>query len=215
MKQTWIVGSVALMTVMTLALGCDSSAQKQNGTLLSENETLKMQLTQAQTALEQAEKDKAAAMTRAQTAESANQQSEAALAAEADTGAFANIEGVTVSANGNEIHVSIQGDVLFDSGQEGLKTGAKKALDSVAAILKDNYSGNWIRVAGFTDTDPIKYSKFKDNYYLGFERAHAVREYLLTKGVDSKFVSLSSFGPDMPLDTKAKSRRVEVIVVTP
>lgn len=216
MKKTWlVVGSVALLPFMALAAGCDSSAQKQNGTLLSENETLKMQLAQAHTALEQSEKDKSAAMARAQAAEASAQQSESALATEADTGAFANIEGVTVSANGKEIHVSIEGDVLFDSGKESLRSGAKKALDKVAAVLKDNYAGQYIRVAGFTDTDPIKFSKFKDNYYLGFDRAYAVRDYLVSKGVNGKFVSLSSFGPDLPLDTKAKSRRVEVIVVTP
>lgn len=211
MKKTWFVaGSI---TVIALIAGCDGSAQKQNGTLLSENDTLKTQLSQAHTALEQATRDRDAALARAAAAEA--QESQAALATEADTGAFANIEGVSVTANGNEIHVSIEGDVLFDSGKESLKNGAKKSLDNVAAVLKDNYAGRVIRVAGFTDTDPIKFSKFKDNYYLGFDRAYAVREYLISKGVDGKSVSLSSFGADMPLDTKAKSRRVEVIVVTP
>lgn len=213
MNKTWmVVGGLALAA---LATGCDSSAQKQNGTLLSENESLKQQLATSNAALEQADREKAAALARATAAEAAATESQSALNATADTGAFANIEGVSVTAQGNEIHVAIEGDVLFDSGKETLKSGAKKSLDKVAAVLKDNYSGKFVRVAGFTDTDPIKYSAHKNNYYLGFDRAFSVREYLISKGVDGKFLSLSSFGPDMPLETKAKSRRVEVIVITP
>ncbi len=173
-----------------------------------------MQLAQAQAALAQADHDKSAALARATAAEAKAEQTSASANPVVDTAAFANIDGVTVSAEGNEIHVSIEGDVLFDSGKETIKNGSKKSLDKVAAILKDNYGGREVRVAGFTDTDPIKYSKFKDNYYLGFDRAYAVREYLLSKGVDGKQVSLSSYGPNVPLDSKAKSRRVEVIVVT-
>ena len=133
--------------------------------------------------------------------------------ADVDTGAFAGIEGVTATAQGGDIHVSIEGDVLFDSGKETLKSGAKKSLDKIVGIIKDNYSSKTIDVAGFTDTDPIKYSTFKNNYYLGFERAYAVREYIISKGMNSKQISLSSFGPDQPRDTKAKSRRVEIVVV--
>lgn len=209
MKKTWIVfGGIALLA---LAAGCDSSAQKQNGTLLSENETLKQQLADRSAALEQAEREKQAAMARATAAES---QKSAAEPTTADTGAFAGIEGVTATSQGANIHVSIEGDVLFDSGKDAVRTNAKKSLDKIVAILKDNYAGKRIDVAGFTDVDPIKYSAFKDNYFLGFGRAYSVREYLISKGMDSKMISLSSFGPDVPLDTKAKSRRVEIVVVS-
>ena len=50
MKKTWIVcGGIA---ILALAAGCDSSVQRQNGTLLSENETLKQQLATSSAALE-------------------------------------------------------------------------------------------------------------------------------------------------------------------
>jgi flagellar motor protein MotB len=80
-------------------------------------------------------------------------------------------------------------------------------------VMKQKYAGKYIRVAGFTDTDPIKRSTFKSNYHLGFDRAYSVREFLVGKGLDGKTISLSSFGPDVPLKTKEQSRRVEVIVV--
>jgi len=103
--------------------------------------------------------------------------------------------------------------VLFDSGKISLREPAKKSLDKIVSVLKDKYKGKYIRVAGFTDTDPIKKSGFKSNYHLGFDRAYAVREYLVGKGMDGKLMSLSSYGPDVPLKTKALSRRVEVIVI--
>ncbi|MEN9669166.1 MAG: hypothetical protein RLZZ386_1073 [Planctomycetota bacterium] len=210
MKKTWIVcGGIA---ILALAAGCDSSVQKQNGTLLSENETLKQQLATSSAALEQADREKQAAIARAQTAEA---QSKTSIGdpATADAGAFAGIEGVTAAAQGKDIHVSIEGDVLFDSGKDVLKSGSKKSLDKIIGILKDNYASKSIDVAGFTDTDPIKYSAFKNNYYLGFERAYAVREYLISKGLSGKQISLSSFGPDQPLDSKSKSRRVEIVLI--
>jgi len=213
MTRTWIVcGGIALISLFG---GCDSGAQKQNGTLLSENETLKQQLAERSSALESAEIEKQAAIARAQTAEAAEafRASTASESTATDTGAFAGIEGVTATAQGNDIHVSIEGDVLFDSGKDSLKNGAQKSLDKIVGILKDNYSTKAIAVAGFTDTDPIKYSAFKNNYYLGFERAYAVRDYLISKGMAGKLISLSSFGPDQPRDTKAKSRRVEIVVV--
>jgi len=204
---------------MALALGmtgCDG-AQKQNAVLLSENETLKQQLAERSTALEAAERDKQAALAQARAAEQRAQETPtngmSAGEPTADAGAFAGIEGVTATGQGADIHVSIEGDVLFDSGKDSVKQGAKKSLDKIIGILKDNYSTKSIDVAGFTDTDPIKFSPHKDNYYLGFARAYAVREYLISKGIDGKRVSLSSFGPDQPRDTKSKSRRVEIVVV--
>ena len=86
MKKTWIVcGGIA---ILALAAGCDSSVQRQNGTLLSENETLKQQLATSSAALEQADREKQAAIARAQNAEA---QSKTSIGdpATADAGAFA------------------------------------------------------------------------------------------------------------------------------
>ena len=109
--------------------------------------------------------------------------------------------------------MTLEGDVLFDSGKATLKDSAKKTLTKVASVLKEKYAGKAIRVAGFTDTDPIKKSNYKSNYHLGFDRAFEVREFLISKGVDGKTISLSSYGPDRPEKTKAQSRRVELLVV--
>jgi chemotaxis protein MotB len=193
--------AVSVLAAVALT-GCKSSPDP--AALQTENESLRAQLDQANKALEAAERERQAAEARAAEAQ-----------AKDDTASkdFEGIEGVSAVRMGNEVHVTIEGDVLFDSGRASLKDAAKKSLDKVAGVLKDKYTGKYIRVAGFTDTDPIKRSGFKSNYHLGFDRAYSVREYLVGKGLDGKVISLSSFGPDVPLKTKALSRRVEVIVV--
>ena len=209
MKTTRLISILALVAATTL-VGCKNNQQTVDE-LTTENESLRKQLDDRNAALESAERERQAAIARAD--ESDKSKGAAGTAAAGDKN-FTGIEGVTATQVGNELHVSIEGDVLFDSGKTALKENAKKSLDKVAAILKDKYAGKYIRVAGFTDTDPIKKSGFKDNYYLGFDRAYSVREYIINKGLDGKVISLSSFGPDVPLKTKAQSRRVEVIVVS-
>ena len=208
MKTTRLISLLALVAATTL-VGCKNNQQTVDE-LTTENESLRKQLDDRNAALESAERERQAAIARADDAD----KSKGTAGAAAGDKNFAGIDGVSASQIGNELHVSIEGDVLFDSGKAGLKETAKKSLDKVAAILKEKYPGKFIRVAGFTDTDPIKKSAFKNNYYLGFDRAYSVREYIITKGLDGKVISLSSFGPDVPLKTKAQSRRVEVIVVS-
>ncbi len=211
MKTTRLISLLALVAATTL-VGCKNNQQSVDS-LTTENESLRKQLDDRNAALEAADRERQAAITRADDAEAKLKAGGASTPGAGDKN-FAGIEGVSASQIGNELHVSIEGDVLFDSGKAGLKETAKKSLDKVAAILKEKYPGKSIRVAGFTDTDPIKKSAFKNNYYLGFDRAYSVREYIITKGLDGKVISLSSFGPDVPLKTKAQSRRVEVIVVS-
>jgi chemotaxis protein MotB len=208
MKTTRLISLLALVAATTL-VGCKNNQQTVDE-LTTENESLRKQLDDRNAALESAERERQAAIARADDAD----KSKGTTGAAAGDKNFAGIDGVSASQIGNELHVSIEGDVLFDSGKAGLKESSKKSLDKVAAILKEKYPGKFIRVAGFTDTDPIKKSAFKNNYYLGFDRAYSVREYIITKGLDGKVISLSSFGPDVPLKTKAQSRRVEVIVVS-
>ena len=209
MKTTRLISLLALVAATTL-VGCKNNQQTLDD-LTTENESLRKQLDDRNAALESAERERQAAIARADDADKSKGTASTAPAGDKN---FTGIEGVTASQVGNELHVSIEGDVLFDSGKTALKENAKKSLDKVAAILKDKYAGKYIRVAGFTDTDPIKKSGFKDNYYLGFDRAYSVREYIIKKGLEGNVISLSSFGPDVPLKTKAQSRRVEVIVVS-
>lgn len=194
--------------------GCDSAQKDEISLLKQETDDLRRQLADSNAALDSLERERLAAIARADAAERGG----ATGAAPTDgtpsgPSGFEGIEGVTATRVGNEVHVAIEGDVLFDSGKTTLRNDARRSLDRVASALREQYPGREIRVVGFTDTDPIRRSGFKSNYHLGFDRAYTVREYLVGKGLEGKRISLASYGPDMPLGSKAQSRRVEVIVI--
>lgn len=107
----------------------------------------------------------------------------------------------------------VAGDVLFDSGSATLKSSAKKELDSIANRIKTRHSGQRVRVEGYTDSDPIRKSKWKTNDALSEARAEAVRTYLVSKGVSSGRISAVGMGAAKPKATKKDSRRVEIVVV--
>lgn len=110
--------------------------------------------------------------------------------------------------------LTVAGDVLFASGSADLKSTSKKTLDKVAAELKSNkYSRFSVRVDGYTDSDPIRKSKWGTNEALSEARARAVENYLQSKGVSSSRLSAYGRGPANPKKTKAESRRVEIIIL--
>lgn len=107
---------------------------------------------------------------------------------------------------------TLSGDVLFASGSADIKADARKSLDRVATEIKREYSGANIRVEGYTDSDPIKRSKWGTNEKLSQARADAVKKYLSTKGIKSSRIETMGYGSAKPKSTKAQSRRVEIIV---
>ncbi|MCH2160958.1 MAG: OmpA family protein [Phycisphaerales bacterium] len=199
------------IVVMASALGgCNDSAKKNENALLTENRGLRDRLTQAQSDLQTAQDDNR--RLKYQLDETNQQMADFQAQPPQELTAFG--PGVEVFQRGDEVIVRIEGDVLFDSGRDKLRTTAKSTLAKIATEIAREYPGSKIRVTGFTDTDPIKKSGYKSNYHLGFARAYAVGQYLGDKGISNNQISYSSFGPQMPLDTKARSRRVEVSVFT-
>ncbi|RMH29602.1 MAG: hypothetical protein D6693_01750 [Planctomycetota bacterium] len=133
--------------------------------------------------------------------------------ASADTG-FEGLAGVSTTTNAvGEVVVAVAGDVLFDSGSATLKSSAKNTLNRIAEVLNSRYPGQMIRVAGHTDSDPIRKSKWKTNERLSAERALAVEEYLSSQGVDNDRMYSAGYGSSQPKASKKESRRVEIIVL--
>ena len=104
-------------------------------------------------------------------------------------------------------------DVLFDSGQYSLKSGAREKLAKVAGILIA-YPGLNIEVGGYTDNvggDAM-------NQTLSENRADAVRGYLVEEGVTTNSVSAKGFGNTLPVASndnaagRQENRRVELVV---
>lgn len=123
------------------------------------------------------------------------------------------LDGIEVTETRGAITVRVPGDILFSPGQVTLRSGAMKTLDRIAGELKRSYTSNAIRIEGYTDTDKIKKSKWKDNLQLSMERAAAVHRYLQSKGISNKQMYAAGFGPAKPQSSKTKSRRVEIVVV--
>ena len=112
-----------------------------------------------------------------------------------------------------DVVITVAGDVLFASGQVTLKPEAKRELDKVARDLESRYSSNRIRVEGYTDSDPIRKSRFASNEALSQARAEAVEQYLISRGVSPSRISAVGMGSAKPKATKAASRRVEIVIM--
>lgn len=126
---------------------------------------------------------------------------------------FEDIDDVTAERSGNTVTVRVASDILFSSGKVDLKSTAKRTLADVSGVLKSKYAGKTIRVEGYTDTDPIKKSGWKDNLELSLQRSAAVHRYLQQQGIDPERMYAAGFGATHTLGSKAASRRVEIVVV--
>ena len=98
---------------------------------------------------------------------------------------FEGIEGIEAERTTRGISVRIPGDVLFTAGKVDIKKSAQRSLDKIAKTISSKYPGQLISIEGFTDSDPIRKSKWKDNWNLSAQRSIAVLRYLNKKGVKS------------------------------
>ena len=198
------------LAVLSGALvGCNSGKQNENA-LLDENRSLRDRLGQTQSDLQAAEDENRRLSFQLEE----NKQVTANMNAQPPQVISNFGPGVEVFQRDNETVVRIEGDVLFDSGRDTLKSSAKNTLAKVAKDIEAQYPNANVRVTGYTDSDPIKKSGHQSNYHLGFTRAFAVGQYLGSQGIRKSKLSYATYGPQDPLGSKAKSRRVEVTVMT-
>lgn len=109
--------------------------------------------------------------------------------------------------------IEVSGDKLFASGSTSIMPAGKAELDKIAARIKREFPNASLRVEGYTDSDPIRKSKFASNEALSLERARAVEKYLASKGIPSSRIEAVGMGSANPKATKAASRRVEIVVL--
>lgn len=230
-RSLWL-GAVVLVMGLVFSGGCaNTKLTDENEKLRSQNEEAQSELNKTRSALEKADAERMA-----KDAENARLQAELngvrnrppvvvnntaapatatpAPAKPAKGMSDVGGDGITVEQGVGKITVRIPGDVLFDSGKADVKTSAKAALDRIATALNRDYSGKHIRIDGFTDTDPIKHSKWPSNQALSEARAAAVKAYLSKKGIPGSRMDVVGHGSAEPRETKAKSRRVEIVVFT-
>ncbi len=210
-----------MCAVMVLGLtGCNKDVKAQRDQLLTENQGLRAENLNLNSALEACEYDRNGLVGDLSRAQDDNKQLRGELNSKPvqpqvkpqSTG-FDGISGVTGEFRAGEVSARVEGDVLFSSGKVSLKANAKQTLDRIASVLNSTYAGRTIRIEGHTDNDPIKKSSWKTNTRLSAERAMAVQNYLKSKGVDGSRMYVAGFGPNHPLGSKSQSRRVEIVVL--
>lgn len=105
------------------------------------------------------------------------------------------------------------GDVLFDSGKAGLKSGSSNHLDKLALFL-NAYPDRTAHIEGHTDdvgTDAA-------NMLLSQRRAETVKAFLVAQGIAASRLEAAGKGEGAPLasnidaDGRQQNRRVEVII---
>ena len=106
------------------------------------------------------------------------------------------------------------GDVLFDPGKAQVGPGAQRSIDKLADFLK-TYPKRNVVIEGHSDN--IGDEDF--NVKLSQQRADAVRDLLVARGVAAQRIRTKGYGPKFPVvdnDSAAgrqQNRRVEVLVL--
>lgn len=115
--------------------------------------------------------------------------------------------------------ISIPGSVLFPSGKADLTKEGRSTLARLAQDINSRYSDRDIYVIGHTDNDPIRRSKWKDNWQLGSARSLEVVRTLQQQGVPAGNLVQANCGENRPRASntgnaaKAQNRRVEFYAV--
>ena len=116
------------------------------------------------------------------------------------------------------ITVTLPNAILFTPGRATLKRTTSTELDHIQSVLQSKYAGRQVDVVGHTDSDPIKKSKWKDNWELSAQRALSVVRYLTTRGVPEDKIRAVGCGAAKAIASnatasgKARNRRVEIVV---
>lgn len=114
--------------------------------------------------------------------------------------------------------VELPSDVLFGSGSVELSDGGRGSITEIGAIL-GTMKDRQFQIEGHTDDQPIKTTRFPNNWALAAGRATAVAEILVKSGLSPTNVSAASFGEYRPVTSNAKpegrslNRRIEIVLV--
>lgn len=201
-----ITRCLALSMTLVLIGGCSSVPKDEYSEALAENAELRDKLASTQAMLQQSETDKDQLLRE-------NQALSADLERSSRAGAAGGSSQAPVRTAGGDVVLTVAGDVLFDSGRVTLKAEGRRELDRIARLILSQYSNNTIRVEGHTDSDPIRKSQWKTNERLSAERALAVEEYLVARGVNPTRIYAAAIGSARPKGTKQASRRVEIVIL--
>lgn len=121
-----------------------------------------------------------------------------------------NLPNAEVVRDGEKIYVALPSGILFDTGKDALKPGARESLAKAATTLKNSDTN--IIIQGHTDSTGTA----SLNQALSERRANNVLNYLASSGVSTSRMSSVGYGSSMPVapnDTdanRALNRRVQL-----
>jgi len=143
------------------------------------------------------------------------------FSSEEDTGEHQILMGLEsimgISEDERGVVISLQANVLFDSGEAEIKPMFFPLLDTLANVL--DAVSNEVLIMGHADSVPTRNRRYRSNWELSLYRALNVHRYLLqSKGLLPERFAVGGYGdlrPRFPNNTKEgreKNRRVEIIL---
>ncbi|MES2241087.1 MAG: DUF5723 family protein [Bacteroidota bacterium] len=104
--------------------------------------------------------------------------------------------------------------ILFDTSKATIKVESNAKLEEIVKVMNE-YSNANFKLEGHTDSTGNK----AKNLQLSKDRAAAVKDYLIAKGISADRLSSEGYGIDKPIASnktvagRAENRRVEIILV--
>ena len=116
------------------------------------------------------------------------------------------------------VYISLDDNMLYESGSYKINSRASETLSKIAKIIKD-YKDYEVLIEGNTDNVPISQTNIRNNWDLSCLRASSVVQELQTKyGVDPKRLTAGGRGEYNPIATndtpvgKQRNRRTQIII---
>lgn len=128
--------------------------------------------------------------------------------------AMAGVEAANVKRNMDTLAVTFKSDFLFSVNSATLHPGAADEITRVAKVLND-YPQTNVTVAGYTDSTGTAAHNLK----LSEERARAVKNALVDRGVLASRITTTGYGEKKPIadnstpEGRQLNRRVEILIV--
>lgn len=115
--------------------------------------------------------------------------------------------------------ITVPGSVLFASGKANLTRKGRGTISRIVSDIRAQYADRDIYVFGHTDNQPIRKSKWKDNWELGSARSLTVVRTMQELGIPNENLvqaNCSQFRPkgaNASAKGRSKNRRVEIYAV--
>ncbi|MBI5574689.1 MAG: OmpA family protein [Elusimicrobia bacterium] len=122
-----------------------------------------------------------------------------------------------ISLTADKIKVTFSQDIIFPKGSPDVSESFKGVLLDVSDYLKNN--PGTVIVEGHSDSTPLRWGKYKDNWYLSAERGWSVASELIKNGIDPKRLQIRGCGEFNPVASnetetcRAKNRRIEMTIL--